>query len=132
LGIMLIYSKGHGLIMSDLTLAHTLNDAGQLTITIGGRLAIDTTAALKDFLLEQWPASKSIRLDSSALEEIDLTGMQLLCSACYTALSENRSFRFSGKPAPCIAQGVDNLGFQDHKLCKHNASISCIWSGGIN
>jgi len=118
--------------MSDLTLSHLLNDAGQLTITIGGRLAIDTTAALKDFLLEQWPASKSIRLDSSALEEIDLTGMQLLCSACYTALSENRSFRFSGTPAPCIAQGVDNLGFQDHKLCKHNTNISCIWCGGIN
>lgn len=118
--------------MSDLTLSHLLNDAGQLTISIGGRLAIDTVAILRDFFLEHLPTAKSIRLDTGALEEIDLAGMQLLCSACYTALSENRSFRFSGKPAPCIAQGVDNLGFQDHKLCKHNASISCIWCGGIN
>ena len=92
--------------MSDLTLSHLLNDAGQLTISIGGRLAIDTVAILRDFFLEHLPTAKSIRLDTGALEEIDLAGMQLLCSACYTALSENRSFRFSGKPAPCIAQGV--------------------------
>jgi len=118
--------------MSDLTLSHTLNDAGLLTVSIGGRLAIDTTAILKDFLLEQFPAANTIRLDTGALEEIDLCGIQLLCSACYTALSENRSFRFSGTPAPCLTQGANSLGFQYHKLCKHNADISCIWSGGIN
>ncbi len=118
--------------MSDLTLAHMLNDAGQLTITIGGRLAIDTTATLKDFLLEQLPTAKSIRLDTSALQEIDLTGMQLICSACWTTQSENNTFSFSGVPAPCLAQAIDNLGFHDHKVCKHNADISCIWCGGIN
>lgn len=118
--------------MSDLTLSHTLNDAGQLTITIGGRLAIDTAATLKDFLLEQLPAATCIRLDTCSLEEIDLTGMQLLCSACWTAQSENKTFQFSGTPAPCLTTAINNLGFQDHKICKHNADISCIWCGGIN
>lgn len=118
--------------MSDLTLSHTLNEAGQLTISIGGRLAIDTTAALRNFILEQLPAAQSVCLDTSALEEIDLTGMQLICSACFTALSENRAFTFSAVRASCMAQAVDTLGFKDYKVCKHNSEISCIWCGGIN
>lgn len=118
--------------MSDLSLAHATNDSGQLTVTVGGRLAIDTVAALHALLTEHLPQAGSVRLDAASLAEIDLCGMQLICSACHTALLAEKPFSFSGEPPACIQQAISSLGLQDYKVCKYSTELTCLWCGGTN
>lgn len=119
--------------MSDLTLTHsTSSDGSTLNISAAGRLAIDTAPALHSLLLEQSSQAANIQLDLSAVDEIDLVGMQLICSACRTALDAQKHFNFSGCMAPEVKKAIDTVGLQRQSTCKHNADLPCIWCGGIN
>lgn len=119
--------------MSDLNLSHTVSDDGStLKIAVTGRLAINTAPALHSLLLEQITPVTSIQLDLSAVDEIDLAGMQLICSACRTALDAQKRFNFSGCMAPEVKKAIDTVGLQRQSACKHNADLPCIWCGGIN
>ncbi|ACD95456.1 STAS domain-containing protein [Trichlorobacter lovleyi] len=118
--------------MSDLTLTHsTSSDGSALKISVAGRLAIDTAAELHGLLLEEIP-STNILLDVSGIEEIDLAGMQLICSACRTALRVQKRFNFSGCISPDVKKTIECVGLQRQSTCKHNADLPCIWCGGIN
>lgn len=119
--------------MSDLTISHSLSSDGTLLeITVEGRLAIDTTPELLALLRTQLPAAEKTRLDVSALTEVDLSGMQLICSACRTAKMKRHSFSFSGNLAPCVQEAIGAVGLQRYITCKHNTDHPCIWCGGLN
>ncbi len=119
--------------MSDLTLSPTRSgDGTQLDLTIAGRLDIETAPELRQFFLTHMPAVQKVRLDVSNLSAIDLSGMQLICSACRTALADNISFHFSGKLGVCVQEAIGTIGLQRHTTCKHNADNPCIWCGGLN
>ena len=118
--------------MSDLTLSYTLSpDGSTLQISAAGRLAIDTAAELHGLLLEETTAT-NILLDVSGIEEIDLAGMQLICSACRTALGVQKRFNFSGCMPPDVKKAIETVGLQRQSTCKHNTDLPCIWCGGIN
>jgi anti-anti-sigma regulatory factor len=119
--------------MSDLQLTHVTSDDGSiLKINVAGRLAIDTAPELQHLLLEQSGTSASIQLDLSALEELDLSGAQLICSACRTSLDAHKRFNFSGTMSPDVKKSLAAIGLQRQMTCKHNDDLSCIWCGGIN
>jgi ABC-type transporter Mla MlaB component len=119
--------------MSDLTISHTLSGEGDLLeVTLSGRLAIDTAPELLSLLRAQMPAARKTKLDVSGLAEVDLTGMQLICSACRTALVDGKAFNFSTSLAPCVQEAIGAIGLQRHTTCKHNTDNPCIWCGGIN
>lgn len=119
--------------MSDLTISHTLSGDGDvLEVTLSGRLAIDTAPELLALLRAQMPPVQKTRLDVAALAEVDLAGMQLICSACRTALAEGHAFNFSSGLAPCIQEAIGAVGLQRHTTCKHNTDNPCIWCGGLN
>ncbi len=119
--------------MSDLNVSHTRSpDNTALEITLSGRLAIDTAPELLALLQEQLPSAHQVRMNVSALSEVDLAGMQLICSACRTALAGSQSFNFKGELAPCVQEAIATIGLQRHTTCKHNTGNPCIWCGGLN
>lgn len=119
--------------MSDLTITHSLSSDGTvLEVALAGRLAIDTAPQLLALLREQLPAAHKTKLDVSALSEVDLSGMQLICSACRTALNNGHSFNFSASLAPCVQAAIGAVGLQRHTACKHNVDKPCLWCGGLN
>ncbi|MGE0917309.1 STAS domain-containing protein [Trichlorobacter lovleyi] len=119
--------------MSDLQLTHSLlADGATLKISVAGRLAIDTAAELQNLLLEQLDTVSSIQLDLSAVEDIDLAGMQLICSACRTNLEVKKHFNFTGCMAPVVKESIGAIGLQRQTTCKHNDDLPCIWCGGMN
>jgi len=119
--------------MSDLNLTHTVSSDGTtLTITASGNLAIDTASELHQLLLEQGSLVQKTQLDLSSLNAIDLSGMQLICSACRTALENQKHFNFSGCMTPEIKKTISDSGLQRQTTCRHNADLPCIWCGGIN
>ncbi|MDK9718819.1 MAG: STAS domain-containing protein [Trichlorobacter sp.] len=118
--------------MSDLNLTRSIsNDGTTLTINVAGRLAIDTAAELRSLLLEE-AAPTNIQLDVASLETLDLAGLQLICSACRTALDAQKRFNFSGGMTPDVKKAVETVGLQRQTTCKHYADLPCIWCGGMN
>lgn len=119
--------------MADLSVTHSLlADGTTLKVNITGRLAIDTSTELKDLLLEQIDKVNSIQLDISALEEVDLAGIQLICSACRKSLDLKKRFNFSGCVPPVVKEAIAAIGLQRQINCKHNNDLSCLWCGGMN
>jgi anti-anti-sigma factor len=119
--------------MSDLILSHTMRDNGNtLQITATGRLVIDTAAELQRLLLEQTGQADTIQLDLSALDDIDLAGLQVICSACRTNLDTHHHFNFTGCMNSGVQKIIGNAGLHRQATCKHNADLPCIWCGGMN
>jgi ABC-type transporter Mla MlaB component len=119
--------------MSDLTISHTLSGDGTLLeVALAGRLAIDTAPELLMLLRTQLPTAHRTKLDVASLTEVDLSGMQLICSACRTAQEKGHSFNFSESPAPCVQEAIGVIGLQRHTTCKHNTQNPCLWCGGLN
>lgn len=119
--------------MSDLQLKHTLSDNGQtLHISVSGRLGIDTVSELHVLLQEQLPNALKLSLDLSLLEQLDLTGAQLICSACQTAVTSGKSFNFTHMLSDSLRQTITNLGLHRIATCIHTPDHTCIWCGGIN
>jgi anti-anti-sigma factor len=119
--------------MSDLHLTHTVsNDGTTVTITVAGKLAIDTASELHQLLLDQSSSVQKVQLDLSNLDWIDLSGLQLICSACRTSLDNQKHFNFLGCMSPDIKKTISDSGLQRQTTCKHNADLPCIWCGGMN
>lgn len=119
--------------MPDLNLSHTVSDDGNtLKIAATGRLAIDTVQPLQSLLMELIAPVSSIQLDLSAIDGIDLAGVQLICSACRTALDAHKRFNFTGSLAADVTKAIGDSGLQRQATCRHNDNLPCIWCGGIN
>ena len=119
--------------MDTLQLTHTRPGDGQTSqIQICGRLAIDTAAELHVLLRSELETANRLTLDLSALETMDLTGIQLLCSACRTATSTGKRFDLSPPPSTAVRQLIVELGLQRYTTCKHNTDIPCIWHQGAH
>lgn len=116
--------------MSDLTLSHAVDAAGRLTVTIGGRLAIDTVGDLHALLREHLPQAEAVCLNAASLDEIDLSGVQLICAACHTALCARKAFMVSGGMPACMRSAIVSLGLQNYHVCKYSSETTCIWCGG--
>lgn len=120
--------------MSDLTLNHSISADGTVkTISISGRLAIDTASELHGFLKEQLPdLPESLVMDLAELDELDIAGFQMICSTCHTVLDSGKKFQFGSKTSEVLEHMKKQLGITHITQCKYKANTPCIWFGGLN
>jgi anti-anti-sigma regulatory factor len=120
--------------MSDLIFNHTVSADGTVkTISIAGRLAIDTAAELHGFLKEQLADEPdSVIVDLAGLDDIDIAGVQMICSACRTIQQGGRKFQFGSSTAEALDHIKNQLGITHITQCKYKANTPCIWFGGLN
>lgn len=117
--------------MDELLLDHNISDGNTLNIIIKGRLCIDTAPELLTLLKNTVSGAARIKIDPAGVTETDLSGIQLICSACRTALTEQKKFGFKSDLPDCMKSVVESIGLQRSVSCKHNADMACIWSGGL-
>lgn len=103
-----------------------------LDIKAGGRLAIDNASNLLQLLREKGQAVTTTRLDLSGLEEIDLAGLQLICSACRTALDNSGKFKITGSYPAALEKVVSDSGLDSQQSCRQHPEIQCIFHQGAN
>lgn len=119
--------------MPDLHLKHELSSDGKtLQVIVAGRLGIDNVTELHTLFREQLPGATRISLDLSPLDQIDLTGAQLICAACQAAVTSGKSFNFTHMLSDSIKQTITDLGLHRRATCIHTPDHTCIWCGGIN
>jgi anti-anti-sigma factor len=101
-----------------------------ITIVLDGELAIQRAQQLKETLLAQLREGKSIDLDLTNATAIDVTGLQLFCSAHRTAKKGGRELRIASPLPAAIAQTVQTAGFTRRRDCQPNCDHPCLWNQG--
>jgi len=106
---------------TDATLPSTIRFVGTVTI-----LTVDSL--LKE-LLAAFKSTRNVIVDISGITELDLVGMQLLCSAHLSSYLNNMEFRVVGHN-PLIWQMAAASGHLRNKGCEKDINNTCIWNKG--
>lgn len=102
--------------------ARVIGLCGAMTIHHAGEI----WTAIKEALAE----ADEVRMAMAQVKEIDLVGLQLLCSAHRSSVAGNRHFRLVGSCAASVKATIQNAGFGRHAGCERDDEHSCIWIQG--
>jgi anti-anti-sigma regulatory factor len=108
----------------------SVRENGEIIITSGERLTIENAADFVRIVREAFEASTTVAFEFEPSVEIDITGVQILCSACKSAAQNGATFLFRGAAPQGFADIIASSGAGRHTLCKHNNNSACIWFGG--
>lgn len=118
--------------MSDQKIVKSLvPDGTSSTVTISGALKIEAAAELRQALVEALAEAPRVVLDARQLDEMDMSILQTICSACKTAAARKQSFLFAGELPVCMATLNSGIGAYQASSCNHNNDEPCIWLGGV-
>jgi len=93
-------------------------------------LTISTITDNKTLLMDALNAHEEIRIILRNIEAVDLTGLQLLCSAHRTAVAAGKKLVLSEPlPAP-LRQAVRTAGFRRRSGCSFSPETGCLFHAG--
>jgi len=110
----------------------SVRETGEIIITSGDRLTIENAADFSRIVREALEASKNVALEFEAAVEIDITALQIICSACKSAAEIGSTFSCKGPKPQALADIIAGSGAERRAVCKHNNNSTCIWFGGTN
>ncbi|MDD2309865.1 MAG: STAS domain-containing protein [Desulfuromonadaceae bacterium] len=108
----------------------SVREDGEIIITSGDQLTIETAAEFSRIVCEALEASKNVAIEFEPAVKIDITGVQVLCSACKSAAQSGATFAFHGAAPQGLADITASSGAERRAVCKHNNNSTCIWFGG--
>jgi anti-anti-sigma regulatory factor len=110
----------------------SVRENGEIIITSGDRLTIETAADFSRIIREALEASPNVSIEFEPAVEIDITGVQILCSACKSGANSGTTFSYCGPQPQALTDIITTCGAERHTVCKHNNDSTCIWFGGAN
>ena len=97
-----------------------------MILKLANELTLRGAAAQKDVFLEALRADPVIRLDASGVEDIDLSGLQLLCALHRSAANAGKTVELcEGARPEVIDEAARKAGFDRHSGC----APGCLWTG---
>ena len=105
-------------------------ESGQIIITSGDRLTIETAAEFSRIFREAFETSNNVAIEFDPAVAIDITGVQILCSACRSAARSGKALTFHGPRPQALTSIIASIGAERHSVCKDNNDSTCIWFGG--
>ena len=103
---------------------------GDIIITSGERLTIETAADFTRLTRDALKTSTTVAVAFEPGVEIDITGLQVLCAACRNAAASGKTFTLHGPVPGSLTDMAAACGAERHTVCKHNNNSSCLWFGG--
>jgi anti-anti-sigma regulatory factor len=117
--------------MSEQKITKTLAaDGSTATLVLSGALNIETAAEFQRTLNEAILESSLVLLDARRLEELDISILQVICSACKTAAASKRRFIPEGELPACMKALNSGIGVSMELPCRQNNNESCVFFGG--
>jgi anti-anti-sigma regulatory factor len=110
----------------------SVRENGATIITSGNRLTIENAADFSRIVREALEASSSVSIEFEPTVEIDITGVQILCSACKCAANSGKIFSYQGLQPQALTAIIISCGAERRAVCKYNNDSTCIWFGGTN
>ena len=101
----------------------------ETVVALTGPMTIERAGELREGLLEAFALGKKVQLSLAGVTEVDLTGLQLLCSAHRSALADGLEFSVTGN-SEILGSVAESAGMLRHTGCVEDTSGSCIWKRG--
>lgn len=105
-------------------------DPGAIVMTIAGPMTVQYAGELRDHLLELFMKAKNVTIDLSGVTDIDVAGLQLLCSAHRTSDYAKTRFAVAGGQGAVIRDAAEAAGLLRDTGCSEDECNTCIWIGG--
>lgn len=100
-------------------------------VVINGEITILNAVEIKSVLLDVFSGGNDLHLDMKGVTEVDLTGLQLICSAHIASIKLGRRFVVNlPVESESLIKIVHDAGFIRHLGCTMDISKTCIWTGG--
>jgi anti-anti-sigma factor len=100
---------------------------GSICVSAEGDLTVEHAVELKTCLLDALGRAQSVRVDLQAIDDMDLTCLQLLCSAHKTALFAGRDLSLCNEKPEPFKRSLDLAGFSRSRGCAMDLNDSCLW-----
>ena len=99
-----------------------------------GELTVQRASDFKDMLTKAISEVNRLEINFDMVTEVDLTCLQLLCSAHKTCLKANKALSITGRQSEALKEAIKYAGYERHKGCKvAREKNKCLWvSGGDN
>lgn len=104
------------------------NDTGVLKLA--GELSIGRAAELKASLLASMARADRVTLRLDAVTGIDLSGLQVLCSAHRSFQMKNKELSICGTGREMLRQAALRAGFPEANHCVFASGRKCLWAEG--
>jgi len=96
------------------------------TLTITGSMTIEDAADLKTALTTLLAGSSLSEVDLSAVDAIDLSCLQVLCSAHRAAVHSGKKLALS-RAADSLITCLEDAGFPRQSGCLQQDGVPCLW-----
>lgn len=98
---------------------------GRMVMT--GALTLDQIGQIRDTLRKALADVKTLVVDVEGASEIDLTFLQLLCSAHRSATAANKSLSLSGGHNPAMQKAIADNSYARTTGCRLDKTNTCLW-----
>ncbi|QXE91518.1 STAS domain-containing protein [Geomonas subterranea] len=116
--------------MDEVKLERMTDPQGTEILKVSGGVGICEAGEFREALLLALEAAPEVRVDVTGLTGIDLTGLQLLCSAHQSAVRRGKNLHIFDGGNATFRDTATGAGFQRHTGCPQDRACSCIWVGG--
>lgn len=109
----------------------TLEQSGTVgVLTINGALTVGCASELKAALMKALETVEHLILNLAAVDELDLSCLQLLCAAHRTSQKLNKQLTIADNRPEAFRGTVCLSGYGRHIGCALDRTNSCLWLGG--
>lgn len=106
-------------------------DDGRTYVTLRDALTIVQVAEVREALARAIAARSHTVIDVSDLEDVDVAGLQLLCSAHRSAVGAGVLFDLTGVNT-AFREAVKAAGFRHLEGCSDETRNRCLWMAGAD
>lgn len=107
-----------------------VHSAEAYVLKLKGNLTIERAHELKQALLEALRNNDRIAIDLEGITDVDLSCLQLLCSAHRTSLRLGKQLTLHGEQSEIFKMAVRDAGFPRILGCHEDPERGCLWIGG--
>lgn len=101
---------------------------GQISsLLLKGDMTIYQAAEIKAAIVEALAKSKKLHLDLEKVEDVDLTFLQLLCSAHRTAVCTEKEIILRGNFSDSLKKMIEDSGLPETISCPFDRNHDCFW-----
>jgi anti-anti-sigma regulatory factor len=97
------------------------------TVVVQGAITVSRIAGVRDELLKAFKSSKKVILDLRTVTEIDLSALQLCCSAHKTAIKAKKIFELIDSSTGVAKNTAGMNGYLRQQGCDADQNETCLW-----
>ena len=104
-----------------------IKESGTKEVVLSGSLSLRSAAEIRNQLLIALDEADTVNILLQDVEDVDLSLIQILCSAHRSAHARGKSFVMPESLPDMFVQIVEDAGFQGHIGCSDSGAEGCVW-----